>query len=550
MQSHFQRLVLAFVVLAAGIPSIEAQGSAREEGIPVTDPLVIAKCGSCHARDERGNMQRISWSRTTPEGWQNVLKRMVLVKGALLTSQEARLIVKSLSTSHGLAPAEARSVMYNPERRIYEETNIPDERLRNTCAKCHAFAIPLSWRRSAGDWKQFIDSHAADHGFAPNEEATAFLAKAAPLHTPEWDAWSKRNGVPELEGRWLVTARVPGHGTYCGDMQVERSGDDEFTTRVNLTSVQDGSRILRTGRSAVYGGYAWRGRSSGAGPAGSAPDDLSSEAREVLWIAPDHTEAMGRWFWGQYQEFGIDVKLQRASSHPTPLALDRASLRSGSRANRVRLIGDNFPARVTPADLDFGPGVSVRGIVSSTPREIVAEVDVADDAQPGKRGVAFLRSVLPGALAIYDRVDYVKVIPESAVASFADSAHRRGYLQFEAIGYQRGADGKLHTADDIDLGPVDVTWSMQVFHAAADASADFVGKISSSGLLIPASDNPGNNFDVWAIATAKREKNRDGTPLVGKSYVVVTVPEYTLNGRRYVRDLDRWIDDGPASGRH
>src|SRR3984957_20837896 len=75
-----------------------------EEGVPVTDPLVIAKCGNCHTRDERGNMQRISWERTTPEGWQQALKRMILVDGVTLTPEEARTIVKYLSLSHGLAP--------------------------------------------------------------------------------------------------------------------------------------------------------------------------------------------------------------------------------------------------------------------------------------------------------------------------------------------------------------------------------------------------------------------------------------------------------------
>jgi len=29
--------------------------------------------------------------------------------------------------------------------------------------------------------------------------------------------------------------------------------------------------------------------------------------------------------------------------------------------------------------------------------------------------------------------------------------------------------------------------------------------------------------------------------------MVVTLPTYTFNGRRYVRDLDRWVDDGPVS---
>ena len=56
-------------LLFAAIAS--AQSGGAEEGIPVTDPLVIAKCASCHTRDARGNMQRISWARTTPEAWQD-----------------------------------------------------------------------------------------------------------------------------------------------------------------------------------------------------------------------------------------------------------------------------------------------------------------------------------------------------------------------------------------------------------------------------------------------------------------------------------------------
>ena len=61
----------------------------------------------------------------------------------------------------------------------------------------------------------------------------------------------------------------------------------------------------------------------------------------------------------------------------------------------------------------------------------------------------------PGAIAIYDRVDYIKVMPDSALAAFGDQTHARGYQQFEAIGYQRGADGKPHTADDVELGRLD-----------------------------------------------------------------------------------------------
>jgi quinohemoprotein amine dehydrogenase len=524
-----------------------AFGQAHEEGIPVTDPLIIAKCTSCHARDEHGNMQRISWERTTPEGWQEVLKRMILANGVAVTPPEARSIVAYLSATHGLAPQEAKPVLYDAERRIHQETNIPAENLRNACTTCHSFAHALSWRRSAEDWKQFVETHAARYNITGSEEALTFLAKSAPLHTPEWDAWSARKAdTRDLTGRWLLTASIPGRGKYFGQIQIDPAADG-FNTSVLLTSVNDGSGILRAGRGVVYGNSAWRGRSKGGEPAGSAPGDLNSEAREVLWIAPDHSEAQGRWFWGQYQEFGFDVKLRRVSTDPTLLLLDRSSLKTGSEANRVRLIGDKFPAHVTPADLDFGPGITVGRIVSNTKTEVVAEVDVASDASLGKRDVSIFGSVAKGSLAIYDRVDYIKVTPESALASFADQTHALGYQQFEAVGYQRGPDGKLHTADDLDLGPLphdDVTWSMEVFYEAENHSTDFVGKVSPTGFFTPAAHSPGTNYDVWVIATTRNDKK----PLVGKSYVVVTVPSYTFLGHRYVRDLDRWIDDGKADG--
>src|ERR1700694_4081447 len=97
-------------ILLAGIVSGQSGGASGEQGIPVTDPLVIAKCSGCHARDERGNMQRISWERTTPEDWQEVLKRMILANGVTLTPPEARAMVKYLSAKHGLAPQAGGAV--------------------------------------------------------------------------------------------------------------------------------------------------------------------------------------------------------------------------------------------------------------------------------------------------------------------------------------------------------------------------------------------------------------------------------------------------------
>ena len=538
--------------------------SPPEEGIPVTDPLVISKCGGCHTRDAKGNMLRISWERATPEGWEEALKRMVRLNGLRLTPAEAHDILKYLATYHGLAPEEAKPVMYFAEHRIQDETNIPDDTVRGACANCHAFAKPLSWRRSPEDWKLLENLHIAFYATAdqafhrglaaggggnappiataesgppklPVDEALSFLDKSADLHTPEWAAWRARMRSPKLAGRWLVSAHIPGKGMYYGELAIEPgAAQDEFTTNVKLQSMRDGSSVVRSGQGLVYAGYSWRGRSKGNSDSG-AVDDLSKQMREVMWFSPDETQAEGRWFWGEYQEFGVDVKLRRASADATLIGADRASLKIGTEANRVRLIGDNFPSQVNPSDLDFGSGVKVRRIVSHSPSEVVAEVDVAADAVPGKRDISLGRSIVPSAIAIYDRVDYIKVLPESSIARLGSDVHPKGYQQFEAIGYQCGADGKINTADDVDLGPIDVTWSVEEFYAVyGDDDKDFVGKLGPTGLFTPALDGPNpkrkfsrNNYgDIWVVATAKNEKDKEGKPLVGKSYLVVSVPMY------------------------
>jgi quinohemoprotein amine dehydrogenase len=132
-------------------------------------------------------------------------------------------------------------------------------------------------------------------------------------------------------------------------------------------------------------------------------------------------------------------------------------------------------------------------------------------------------------------VDYIKVSPDSALARLGSERHPKGFQQFQAIGYSRGEDGKLHTADDVELGPIDVTWSMEEFYSSyGDDDKKFVGQLSPTGLFTPSSDGPNpkrqfsrNNYgDVWIVATAKDEKGKDGRPLIGKSYLVVTVPAY------------------------
>jgi quinohemoprotein amine dehydrogenase len=534
-----------------------------EEGIPVTNQLVIDKCSGCHKQDEKKNLTRISWERSTPEGWEEAIKRMIRLNGLTLTPGEARSIVKYLSTYHGLSPEEAKPVMYMAEHRIVDEP-VPNDNVRTACMGCHPMGRPLSWRRSKDDWKLLTNMHVglyaqAESAFRrfqfgppptpapgapppppqvqPVEEALKYLGTAAPLQTTEWSAWQARIRTARLTGKWLVSATIPGRGKYFGECVVEKgSAEDEFNTTITLKSVRDGSTLTRFGQGIVYAGYSWRGRSRPqAALTAKDPDDLAHEMRETMWFAPDQSHAEGRWFWGEYQEFGFDVRLERTSLEPTLVGLDKYSLKTGSKDVRLRVFGDAFPAQIAAGDLDFGAGVMVSKIVSHTPTELVIEVGVADNAVSGKRDLALRRSVLDRAIAIYDKVDYVRVIPDASMARLGSETHPKGYQQFEAVGFQRGADGKPHTADDVELGPLDVTWSMEEFVAVyGDDDKEFVGSLSATGFFTPSLDGPNpkrkfsrNNYgDVWVVATSKTEKDKDGKALSGRSYLVVTVPTY------------------------
>ncbi len=58
------------------------------------------------------------------------------------------------------------------------------------------------------------------------------------------------------------------------------------------------------------------------------------------------------------------------------------------------------------------------------------------------------------------------------------------------------------------LGPVNATWSVQVFHEVEGNSSDLVSAMSPDGLFTPATDNPNINFDTWVVATATERRIR------------------------------------------
>jgi quinohemoprotein amine dehydrogenase len=573
---------LLVVVGSAQPPSGAARPAEAKEpsepGIPVRSELVKAKCSGCHRADAKGNLTRISWERTTPEGWQQIIKRMVRLNGLVLQPEEAREIVKTLSETHGLAPEEAKPVAWYWEKRYIDGETHPTVAIGDACASCHPMAQALSWRRSREEWDLLVDMH---RGYFPVVENTSFrrpsypaqggggggaaagptpgqsanpaaigtrrgleqmlgavdyLAKGNPLHTPEWAAWQGSRGEARFAGRWLVTADLAAKGRFIGEMVIAGGAGGEFTSKTTLTSLNTGEKIAREGKAVVYTGYAWRGRSNVADKTFAG-----KEEREVMSFSADQLSAEGRWFWGGYSEFGYDVKLVRAGDGPVLLTTSQVGLPIGSKGTELKIYGDSLPAGLQPAEINLGRGVTVTQIVAQTPSLLNVKVDVAADALPGKRPLAIRRATLPAAVPVYGAVDYIK-IPRTSHARLGGTTHPKGFFQYEAIACSNGIDGKPNTADDIEIAPVAAKWSMEEFAARmGDDDKEFVGSLSAEGLFTPNVEGPNesrkfgtNNFgDVWVVATYEGGPK----PVVAKSYLVVSIPLYV-----------RW-DHQPEAGR-
>src|SRR5271165_2354794 len=192
--------------------------------------------------------------------------------------------------------------------------------------------------------------------------------------------------APKLTGRWLISGSEPGLGRFFGEMTIEPSAaGDSFTTKTKLTCVC-GSPMAASGKALVYTGYAWRGRSTVEGAAASSPE-APQVMREVMALSKDQNEFKGRWFWGAYQEFGMDVTMRRATSAPMITGVDQASLKAGASDATMRIYGDAFPANLTAGDVDLGPGVKVNKIVDQQPDVITVSASVNPDATPGSRRV-------------------------------------------------------------------------------------------------------------------------------------------------------------------
>ena len=356
----------------------------EKPGIPVEDLLVRSLCSRCHAVDDRNHMTRISYVRKSPEGWAESIKRMGRLHGLQLTPTTAKMLVRSLSNSHGLARAEAERGLYESERRVHWSEDHHDNDFKQACAQCHPLGRVLLQHRDRDEWQLLRATHVAmfplsrgqmgggppqenrgrggppasqtppsssgaaasnraGRGSRPESSAESSaaaenfrrgsstsvgdrvldkLSEDQPLFTPEWEAWTQNKREVPLQGIWTVHGHETGRGDVIGTLQLTRTDEDEYDLLWQLRW-SDGSTAERAGKGVLYAGYSWRGRST---------DPDGTNWREVLLLDDQWQSFRGRLFTGNYDEIGVDLTLHRDDGRPRIIGLLNGAIEVPSKA--------------------------------------------------------------------------------------------------------------------------------------------------------------------------------------------------------------------------
>jgi quinohemoprotein amine dehydrogenase len=529
-----------------------APAAAPQVGIPITDQTVVKACGGCHRPDDKQQLSRISFRRTTPEGWERTITRMMALNGVKLDAPTARQVVKYLSNNLGLAPEEARPVRYEVERRLQDET-MP-KAIEGTCNSCHSAGRVLSQRRTKPEWELLIAMHRGYYPIIdrqtyrrmgpapagrdesgrppdlrhPSEKAIDHLAEAQPLMTKDWAEWSAAMRPARVDGTWALSGWEPGKGAVFGRVVLApvAGTTDEFTSQITYSYARSGQSVTRTGRVTIYTGFQWRGRSTVAGAEDSAQ-------REVMFVERDWSKIEGRWFSGGYDELGLDVTLTRVGRDMTIVGLDHTGLRAGGTGQVLKIFAANPPATLQPRDLDFGAGVTATAATVAGD-VITATVDVAQNAAVGPRTLVVGTVSAPAAVTVYDKIEAIRVTPGWNMARTGGVVFPKQFASFDAWAYHNGPDKKPNTADDLKLDAVTANWSVEEYKATFDdEDIKFVGAIDpATGLFTPNIDGPNpqrkgerNNIgDVWVVASYTPPGAT--TPLRGRSHLLVAPPLY------------------------
>ncbi|CAM4124599.1 quinohemoprotein amine dehydrogenase subunit alpha [Vreelandella rituensis] len=523
--NRLKRVLMGTGALAlAGLLSPAALATDAQE-------IIRDRCLACHTESSdaaNSTFSRISDQRKTPEGWHMTLNRMEHLRDAKISAQEKRELIKYLSDTQGLAPEEAAPFRYLLE----QDTNLVesgvDENLMQMCARCHSAARFGLQRRTLDEWQMLVDFHMAQfpgielhagsrdrpwYQLAHNE-TSAQLSEQYPLDTPEWNNWSKAKKV-DLKGRWRVTGYVPGKGEFSAWMTAATDDDGRYNLKLE-GNYADGAVIEGSGKATVYTGYEWRG---------TLTID-SVKMRQVMAADKDGQVMAGRMFLAMEDEIGGELRAVKDTGKAQVVAVMPSYLKAGESAELV-IVGQNLDG-----DIDLGDGVRIDEVIARSKDRIV--VTATATGTPAVNDVQVGSADSTVALAVFDQVARVDVTPTNAVTRIGGNGGEMEKVRatYRAIGYSAGADGEAGTDDDVRLGYMPASWSIEPVDEVAEHDKDhlYAGEITPAGMFIPgdAGPNPERKMSANNVGRLNVVATVDDgdSKVEGRGSMLVSVPDF------------------------
>ncbi len=478
---------LGLGLLAATLGNV-AIGANAADTASRAEHIMSKQCIACHTRDDDNQWSRISQQRKTPEGWLMTIARMQVMHGLKVTDEERRVLVKHLSDTQGLSPEETDGYRYVLERRLNAQENIEPSLLAEGCARCHSGARFKLQRRDEAEWEHLAHFHLGQYPSAEYqmlsrdrdwfpimlEKLVPMLGEQQPLASQSWNDW-KNAPAADVSGRWSMAGHMPGQGDLTATMTVEPlAAQDQFAVTVT-GQYTDGTPINGQGTATLYTGYEWRANLTVNGV----------RMRQVFAVRDG--QLTGRMFNRNDESMGADMVAAHTDAAPVVLAVQPNYLKAGTQSE-LTIVGHNLSG--TPS---LGQGIKVVRVHRDSDERVRVVVKASRSYQ-GVNAVS-VGKARGGELAVYDRIDAVKVVPDYAVARVGGNGGSTNNLsaRFEAEAWSAGKDGQSGTSDDFRIGLVPATWQAKPFDdiAAADHDLTFSGQMDArTGIFTTAGAGP------------------------------------------------------------
>lgn len=496
--------------------------------------VIDTKCIACHVGSTQNGLSRISDQRKTPEGWYMTVKRMQREHGLVVTKDEETDVIKYLADNQGLTPDEVKPYAYALDKLPNVQEEKKDELLGEMCVRCHSEARIGLQRRTADEWNRLVHFHVGQFtsfeiqslardkdwfGVAQNE-VVPYLAENFGKDKEKLDKFKKSIENYKLPSKWITYGHTPGVGDFTATLTLINSSDESYAMLMDY-KYANGKEYKVQGIAIAYGKTEIR----------ASFEQDGVVYRQILHVNPKTISFEGRMFEALHSEDGSILKGKAKDfADTTIVAVYPSAIKAGTKTT-LSIVGTNLSAEVKLPE-----SLKVLKTVKHTNNEIVLEVEADKKVKTSMQNIQIADKTFKNSLAVYNKIDYIKVIPEYAISRIGALKGEKILKQnatFEAIAYANGKDGKPDTKDDINLGVIPASWSIEAFDdkATEEKDADYVGKIDEkSGKFSPNEAGPNkdrnmmtnNAGNINVVATYKDGKNE----LSQKAHMVVTVPKY------------------------